>query len=299
MNYFRLSMRKALIQLHAAVFLWGFTGVLGRVITLDQTWLVWYRLLITAISLWILYFFLGKIRKLPLRSVMYIGGIGLVQALHWVAFYGSIKYANITIALTTLSTSALLASIIEPLLLKKRMDPVEIFLGLFAIAGIIIIYNTHIEFSIGIIIGLLSALLTVIVSVLNKKIIDQYKPEQITLYQLTGGFVGLSILLPAYQYFFPEQHTTPNYMDWLWLFILSWVCTIFTFYLYIRSLKKISAFTMNLTLTLEPVYGILLAFLLYHENKNLSDWFYLGFALISVAVAFHMLRLIRRRVSSE
>ena len=286
-------MRKALIQLHSAVFLWGFTGVLGRVITLDQTWLVWYRLMITAVSLWILYFFLGKIRKLPLRSVIYIGGIGLIQALHWVAFYGSIKYANITIALTTLATSALLASVIEPLILNKRVDAVEVFLGLFAIAGIVIIYNTHIEFSIGIIIGLVSALLTVIVSVLNKKIIDQYQPEQITLYQLSGGFIGLSVLLPIYQYFIPEQHTVPTAADWLWLFILSWVCTIFTFYLYIRSLKKISAFTMNLTLTLEPVYGILLAFLLYKENENLSNWFYLGFALISVAVTFHMMRLIR------
>jgi drug/metabolite transporter (DMT)-like permease len=288
-------MRKALIQLHSAVFLWGFTGVLGRVITLDQTWLVWYRLLITAVSLWVLYFFLGKIRKLPFRSMLFISAIGFLQALHWVGFYGSIKYSNVTIALTTLSTTALLTSLIEPLLLKKRIDPVEIFLGLFAIAGIIVIYNTHIEFSIGIIIGLISALLTVIVSVLNKKIIDEYKSEQITLYQLTGGFVTLSILLPFYQYFFPEQHFIPTTMDWFWLFILSWVCTIFTFYLYIRALKKISAFTLNLTITLEPVYGILLAFLFYKENENLSNWFYLGFLLISVAVLFHMMRLIRRR----
>jgi drug/metabolite transporter (DMT)-like permease len=286
-------MRKALLQLHTAVFLWGFTGVLGRVITLDQTWLVWYRLLITAISLWVLYFFLNKIRKLPLRSVFFIGCIGLIQALHWVCFYGSIKYANITIALTTLSTSALLASVIEPLLLKKKFDLVEIFLGLFAIAGIIIIYNTHIQFSIGIIIGLLAALLTVIVSVLNKKIVDNYQPEQITLYQLTGGFVGLSLLLPVYQYYFPEKHFAPQPMDWLWLVILSWVCTIMTFFLYIRSLKKISAFTMNLTLTLEPIYGILLAFLIYHENEKLSKWFYLGFGLIALAVAFHMWRLIK------
>ncbi len=279
--------------MHAAVFLWGFTGVLGRVITLDQTWLVWYRLLITAVSLWVLYFFLKKIRKLPLRSVFFIGCIGLTQALHWVCFYGSIKYANITIALTTLSTSALLASIIEPVFLKKRFDPAEIFLGLFAIAGIVIIYNTHLAFSIGIIIGLLSALLTVIVSVLNKKIVDRYQPEQITLYQLTGGFIGLSLLLPVYQYYFPEKHYIPQAMDWFWLVVLSWVCTIMTFFLYIRSLKKISAFTMNLTLTLEPIYGIILAFVIYHENKNLSRWFYVGFALIALAVAFHMVRLLR------
>jgi drug/metabolite transporter (DMT)-like permease len=291
-------MKKALLQLNIAVFLWGFTGVLGRIISLDQTWLVWYRLLVTVISLWILYYILGKIRKLPLKSVLFIGCIGFIQALHWVCFYGSIKYANVTIALTTLSTSALLASIIEPVFLKRKFDPVEIFLGMFAIAGIIIIYNTHLQFSAGIIIGLVAALLTVIVSVLNKKIIDNYQPEQITLYQLTGGFAGISLLLPLYQHYFPELHYIPTVKDWIGLFILSWVCTIMTFYLYIRSLKKISAFTMNLILTLEPVYGIILAFIIFRENKFLSNWFYAGFGLIALAVAVHMLRLITAHKSS-
>jgi Permeases of the drug/metabolite transporter (DMT) superfamily len=286
-------MKKALLQLNIAVFLWGFTGVLGRVITLDQTWLVWYRLIITVFSLWILYAIMGKIKKLGFRSMLSIGCIGFIQALHWVCFYGSIKYSNITIALTTLSTSALLASLIEPLVLKKKFDPVEIFLGLFAIAGIIIIYNTHLQFSVGIIIGLVAAVLTVLVSVLNKKIVDKYEPEQITLYQLTGGFVGITLLLPLYQHYFPTYNHFPTEKDWLSLFALSWVCTIMTFYLYIRSLKKISAFTMNLTLTLEPLYGIILAFLIYKENRLLSNWFYAGFALIALAVALHMYRLIK------
>lgn len=291
-------MKKALIQLHAAVFLWGFTGVLGRLISLDQTWLVWYRLLMTAVSLWVLYFFTRNLRRMPWRAALHIAFIGFILALHWVGFYGSIKYANVTIALSCLSTSALLASVIEPVFLKKRFEPIEIFLGLFAIAGIAIIYKTHLEFSIGIILGLVAALLSVLVSVMNKKIVGHYKPEEITLYQLTGGFLGLTLLLPFYQHFFPEQHTIPQPLDWLWLLILAWVCTIYTFYLYIRSLKMVSAFTMNLTLTLEPVYGILLAFLLFAENKHLSPWFYLGFALISVAVAFHMWRLVRHAAKS-
>lgn len=286
-------MKKALLQLHLAVFLWGFTGVLGRLITLNETWLVWYRLLITVVSLFILFFFFKKIKKLPLRSAFYIGGIGTIQALHWVCFYGSIKYSNITIALTCLSTSALLSSLIEPVALKKKFDAFEIILGLFAIAGILIIYNSHLNFSVGIIIGLLSALLTVIVSVLNKKMINQYKAETIALYQLTGGFIGLTFLLPVYHLFFPVLHSQPIAIDWLWLILLSWICTIFTFLLYINSLKKVSAFTMNLTLTLEPVYGIILAFLIFKENRYLSDWFYAGFGLISFAVAIHMWRLLR------
>lgn len=273
--------------------MWGFTGVLGRAITLDSVWLVWYRLLITVVSLWVLYAFFKRIRKLPARSVLSIGLIGTVQALHWVCFYASIKYANVTIALTCLATSALLSSILEPLLLKKRFDPFEIVLGLFAIAGIMIIYNTHLQFSAGIVLGLLAALLTVIVSVMNKKMVDNYPPEYIALYQLTGGGLGLSLLLPLYLYLFPAPMPVPEPMDWIWLLVLSWVCTILTFFLYIYSLRRISAFTMNLTLTLEPIYGIILAFIIYKENENLSNWFYLGFGLIVLAVAFHMWRLLR------
>ncbi len=271
--------------MHAAVFLWGFTGVLGRAIQLDSIWLVWYRILITVFSLWVLYYFMKKIRKISFSSALAIGGIGFILVLHWICFYASIKYANVTIALTCLSTTALLSSLLEPIVLRKRFDAFEIVLGLFAIAGIVIIYNTHVQFSIGIVIGLLSAVLTVLASVLNKKIIDKYQPEQITLYQLTGGFIGLSILLPAVYFLSPSTEIIPSAIDWLWLVILSWICTILTFFLYIRSLKKLSAFTVNLTLTLEPVYGIILAFIIYQENKLLSSWFYIGFALIAFAVA--------------
>ena len=286
-------MKKALLQLHAAVFLWGFTGVLGRAIELDSFWLVWYRLLITIFSLWALYFFQKKIRRMPLQSVLAISGIGFILALHWVCFYGSIKYANVTIALTCLSTTALISSVLEPLILGRKFDLLEIVLGLFAVAGIIIIYNTHIQFSVGIIIGLVSAVLTVLASVLNKRIVDKYQPEQITFYQLSGGFIGMTLLLPLYQSFFSSEVPTPSSTDWLWLVVLSWVCTILTFYLYIRSLKRVSAFTLNLVLTLEPVYGIVLAFIFYQENRFLSNWFYLGFGLITLAVIFHMWRLLK------
>ena len=187
-------MKKALLQLHSAVFLWGFTGVLGRAISLDAVWLVWYRLLVTVISLWGLYWAIGKIRKITFKAAMQLSGIGFILALHWVCFYGSIKFANVTVALTCLSTSALLSSLLEPIILRKKFDAFEILLGLFAIAGIIIIYNTHIQFSLGIVIGLLAAVFTVFVSILNKKIVDDYAPEQITLYQLTGGFAGLTLI---------------------------------------------------------------------------------------------------------
>jgi drug/metabolite transporter (DMT)-like permease len=273
--------------------------VLGRAITVDSTMLVWWRMLITAISLWILYLVQGKIRRMPLRSLISVSLIGTLLALHWVCFYASIKLANVTIALTCLSTTALIASVVEPVVLNRKFDPFELLLGLFAVAGIVIIYNTHIKFSIGIVVGLLAALFTVLVSVYNKKIVDDYEPEQITLYQLTGGFLGLTILLPVFRALFPAGITAPTAWDWVWLVVLSWACTILTFFLYIRALKKVSAFTLNLTLTLEPIYGIILAFIIYRENRNLSNWFYFGFGLIALAVALHMWRLIASAVKQK
>lgn len=287
-------MKKALLQLHTAVFLWGFTGVLGRAITLTSTMLVWWRLLITAASLWALYLVQRKSIRVERRTAVRLSLIGTLLALHWVCFYGSIKLANVTIALTCLSTTGFFAAVLEPIVLRKRFDAVEILLGLCAVAGIVIIYYSHLQFSIGIVVGLAASLFTVLVSVLNKTIVDKHPPEQITLYQLSGGFLGLTILMPLFRVVFPEPFAAPGPMDWLWLVLLSWACTVLTFFLYIRALKKVSAFTMNLSLTLEPIYGIVLAFLLYHEDKEMGRLFYLGFALIAAAVLFHMWRLIKK-----
>lgn len=286
-------MKAALIRLHIAVFLWGFTGVLGRAINLNEGWLVWWRMCITAVSLWILFYALKSIPRISTRNFLKLAVVGTVLALHWLTFYGSIKYANVSIALTCLSTTGLLSAVVEPMFFRRRINMYELLLGLFALAGIALIYVTNLSFSTGIYIGLISALLTVIVSVMNKKLITGYTPEVITLYQLTGGFLGLSIFLPVYDHLFPSVQKTPQHFDWLWLIILSWCCTILTFMLYIRALKKVSAFTVNLTLTLEPVYGIILAFALYHENKSLSKYFFVGFGLILVAVVLQMLRIVK------
>ncbi|MEP7318034.1 MAG: EamA family transporter [Panacibacter sp.] len=291
-------MKAALIRLHIAVFLWGFTGVLGRLITLNEGWLVWWRMFITAIALWIYFFFSGNIQKVSFRNFIKIASIGTILALHWLFFYGSIKYANVSIALTCLATTGLLSAIIEPLFFRRKINTSELLLGTFALAGIVIIYFSNLQFSVGIYIGLLSALATVIVSVLNKKIVGGYTPQVITLYQLTGGFLGLTLLMPLYNFFLNSNIQYPQQWDWLWLLILACFCTVLTFILYIGALNKVSAFTVNLTLTLEPVYGIILAFAVFQENKYLSNYFYIGFALILVAVLLQMKRVVKQNRSN-
>lgn len=292
------QVQAALLRMHVAVFIWGFTGVLGKAIQLNEGLLVWWRLLITVVSLWVLFYFMNWIRRIRRADFFRIAAIGTVLSLHWLCFYGSIKYANVSVALTCLATSGLFSAIVEPLFFRRRINRMELFLGLFALAGIAIIYYSNLKFSVGIYIGLAASLFTVLVSVMNKKLVEGYEPQTICLYQLTGGFLGLSILMPFYNYLFPATKMIPAGYDWLWLVILSWLCTIVTFFLYIFALRRLSAFTMNLTLTLEPVYGIILAFVIYQESKDLSDYFYIGFALILAAVLLQMRRLTRKAIGA-
>lgn len=287
-------MKPALIKVNIAVFLWGFTGVLGRAISLNEGWLVWWRMLLTVISMWIFFSLLKKIEKLTIRQFLSIGGIGVLLALHWLCFYGSIKYSNVSISLTCLSSSAFASAILEPMFFGKKINPKELLYGTLTIAGIVLVYYGNMHFSAGVYIGLAAMLLSVLVSLFSKRIVNDYKPETFVLYQLTGGFIGLSLLMPVYHHLFPAENIIPQKFDWLWLLLLAWVCTIFTFVLYTDSLKSISAFTANITLTLEPVYGIILAFILYKENKDLSSVFYIGFICILLAVILQTRSITRK-----
>src|SRR4051812_13855606 len=288
-------MKSALFKLHIAIFLWGFTGVLGSLISLNEGLLVWWRLLITVITLWLLSFRNKEIRKLNGTDFLKIASIGCLSGMHWLCFYGSIKYSNVSIALTCLATTALLSAFIEPLFFRKRISLFEICLGLLALFGIGLIYFSNLAFSTGIYIGLMGALFIVFASVLNKKYVTGYRPQTVTLYQITGAFICISALIPLYNHLFPAPSLLPSKTDWIWLLILSWFCTVVTYDLYISALKKVSAFTVNLTTTLEPVYGIILAFAIMHENKYFSHSFYIGFLLIIVSVIIQMLRSTRKR----
>jgi drug/metabolite transporter (DMT)-like permease len=288
-------MKNALIKLHAAVFLWGFTGVLGRLITLNEALLVWYRILITVISLYFLMRWKSELQRVSRKQLWQLFGIGGLIALHWVFFYGSIKYSNVSIALTCLSAAGLFTALLEPVMTRKQIVPAEIILGLVGIAGIYLIFHFDPQYKTGIIMGLLCTLISCIFSILNKKQVSYTAPKTMMLYELSGGFLILTLIMPLYLYAFPTEHLVPTTSDAIWLLLLSWVCTILAMDLSLQALQKVSAFTQNLTLNLEPVYGIVLAFVVYKENEHLSDGFYLGFALILAAVILQMLRILHTR----
>jgi len=289
------NLKKAFIQLHFAVLLAGLTGILGKLITLNEGLLVWYRLLLTAATLWILVFLRRQRIRIDRRDCWRIFGVGALAAMHWVAFYGSIKYSNVSVGLLCFSAIGFFTALIEPLLFRRRVDWVELCLGLLVMAGIFLIFKVDPHFKTGILVGLLSALLGSLFPVLNKRLLVRIPAETVTLYELSGGFLFLSILLPFYLWLFPVPSLLPGLSDWGWLLVLSWLCTVLAFNLSMKALTKISAFTVNLSYNLEPVYGILLAFLVFREDKHLNGGFYTGFFLIILSIVLQMMRLWRRQ----
>jgi drug/metabolite transporter (DMT)-like permease len=288
-------LKKAFIQLHIAVLLAGLTGILGKLISLNEGLLVWYRLLLTAPSLWLLALIRRQSVRIDRRDMWRIFGIGCIAALHWVAFYGSIKYSNVSIGLLCFSAVGFFTALIEPLVMRHRVDFVELFLGLLVIAGIFLIFQVDPHYKTGILIGLISSLLGSLFPVLNKRILRRIPPETVTLYELSGGFLALTVLMPLYLFLFPAPTLLPTWQDWGWLLILSWACTVLAFNLSMAALQKISAFTVNLSYNLEPVYGILLAFVLFREDKYMNHGFYVGMSLILLSIVLQTMRLWRRR----
>jgi drug/metabolite transporter (DMT)-like permease len=293
-----------IVYFHIAVFIWGFTGVLGRGIGVSAIPLVWWRLCISFITIAVLLNVIGNMvqKKLPQLFISKQSGLlpkitradalaimlpGFFLALHWACFYGSIKYANVSIALVCLSTSALITSVLEPLLFKKAIQVKEVMLGLLVVVGIFILYYHNVHFSTGIVLGLVSALLTVLASLFSKRIVHKYAPVQMLQWQTTGAFLTISAIAIVHVFYTGIASYIPSATDWVYLIILSWICTIFTFILWITSLQKLSVFTANIILALEPVYGVVLAFILYNEYKEVSEYFYIGFIIIMITVILH------------
>lgn len=291
-------MKRALLQLHLSVFLAGFTGILGKLITLNEGMLVWYRLLITVISMYILYRWQGMLKKLPAKAILQIGGTGFIVALHWIFFYGSIKYANVSIGVVCLSLMSLFTAIFDPLITRKKFDRMELLLSLLTVFGILLIFHFDTQYRTGIILGIFSAMFAALFTVLNKKLVVMYDAVNITFYELGIGFLGLTLLMPFYLYAFPVASLLPSLPDFGYLLILAWFCTILMYMLMVNALRKISPFTVNLCFSLEPLYSIILAFVIFRENDFLQGGFYAGLALILLSVALQMVRIYRQSRSS-
>lgn len=281
-------MKGALIKLHIAVFLAGFTGLLGVLINLNEGLLVTYRIAITVITLFFILLFTKQLKLLAFKNILQLISIGFLIALHWVCFYGSIKYANVSIGLVCFASTGLFTAIFEPIVVKRKFIASELLLGLLSLFSIYLIFHFNTKHRVGITLGIISAILAALFTVFNKKVISVAPAKTIMLYELSGGLAILLLCLPFYLKYFPAKYIIPTFSDIGWLLVLALLCTVLAMDLMLQALQKVSAFTQNLTLNLEPVYGIALAFIVKQENKYLSGSFYAGASLIALSVVIQM-----------
>lgn len=277
--------KKAYFQLHLAVLLYGFTAILGKLISLNAVVLVWWRVLLTSLSLLLLVNVIQLFRTMPRHLVLKLMGVGVLVGLHWITFYGSIKLANASIALVCFATASFFTALLEPLVLKQKVDWFEITIGIAIIPGMILIVN-GVDFSMieGFLTGLISAFLASLFTVLNKKYVDTVSAIRITFLEMSAAWLFLCLIVPFYLAFSDESVFWPSWKDLGYLLFLSLVCTTFAYVISLRALKHLTAFAANLAYNLEPVYGIVLAWLILQENQELSASFYWGVVLILATI---------------
>lgn len=278
-------MGKAYIQMHVAIFLWGFTGIFGRLISLQEYPLVWWRILLTVIALGLFLKVRKELEKASVKQMLRMGFVGGLIALHWVTFFGAIKYSNVSIALSALASTAVFTAILEPLGSRTKPKLTEILLGLTTLLGIYLIFRFQRLYAVGLGLGLISAFLCAIFTIQTKGLLKDHGPRNLLFYELLGGLATLTVLAPIYLYFFPAPTLIPSTSDSGYLLILSLVCTVYAMQLSYQALQHVSPFVMNLSVNLEPVYSIILAALIFQENKELNWGFYVGASIIILSVA--------------
>jgi drug/metabolite transporter (DMT)-like permease len=278
---------RALLQIHLCVVLWGFTAILGKLITLPALALVWWRMLMVVAVLGLLPRVWRVIRVLPARLVLAFSGIGIVVALHWLTFYGAIKLANASVAATCMAVGPIFMALVEPWVVRRRFDPRELAIGVAAVPGVaLVVGGTPAGMRAGIAIGILSALLVAVFGALNKRYVEHGEPLAMTAIELAAGLVFLTVVAqaapaPAFDLIRPQLR------DAVLLGVLAIGCTLVPFALSLAALKYTSAFSAQLALSLEPVYAIVLAVVLLGEQRELGAAFYLGVVIILASVLAH------------
>ncbi|MBU2998172.1 DMT family transporter [Cellulophaga baltica] len=270
---------KNYLHLHFIVFIWGFTAVLGKLISIDALPLVFYRMGIAVACIGLFIAFKKISLKISPKKIATMAIIGVVIALHWIAFFKAIKVSNVSIALATLATGAFFTALIEPFIYKRKMIWYEVAFGIVVIIGLYIIFNVETQYVEGIILALVAAFLASVFTLVNGKLITVEKPSIISFYELLFGFLFVAIYIGV-QGGFTNNFFKVSLNDWMFIVILASVCTAYAFIASVKVMKFLSPYTVMLTVNLEPIYGIILAFIFVGESEKMNPLFYIGALII-------------------
>lgn len=287
-------MKKPYLLLHIAVLLAGFTGIFGKLITLNEGLLTWYRVLFSSIFLFLIIKLFRANDRIPSKEKLNIAKVGWLLTAHWVFFYASIKYANISVGVVCYSLTSFFTALFKPMIDKKRFVLSEMLLSGITLLGISLIFHFDSTYQLGIVLGVLSSALAALYTIYNERLASRYDSRPINYYQMLGGTIGLGMLLPVYLYFFPVESVIPSWEDTFYLVLLSLFCTVGLYILVTEVLKKIPAFTVNMSFNLEPIYAIALAFLFFGEGKEVNFSFYVGLFFVMLSVVLQSLISVRK-----
>jgi drug/metabolite transporter (DMT)-like permease len=288
-------MKKSYLLLHTAVILAGFTGIFGKLISLNEGLLVWYRLLFSSIILFLIVKLFKISSSISNHEKFKIAKVGLLITLHWLFFYASIKYSNISIGVVCYCLTSFFTAVFKPLIDKEKFKLSELLLSTLTLLGISLIFHFDASYQLGIGLGVISSAVGALYTIYNKRLVKSYDSIIINYYQMIGGTIGLGTLLPVYLYFFPVESIIPSLKDALYLVILALFCTVGLYVAFAEVLKKIPAFTVNLTFNLEPVYAVIMAFLFFDESKEVNISFYIGLSLIITSVILQTLISVKKK----
>ena len=278
---------KDYFKLHAVILVWGFTGILGKVISISSVSIVWYRTLIAVVSLGVFMYFRNNSFKLSLKTLGQYLGVGVIVALHWVFFFEALKVSTVSVTLATLASATLFTSLLEPLFFRKKIVAYEIIFGLVVIGGLLLIFSFETKYQLGIMYSLFSAFCASLFTTLNGIFVSKGgSSTQITMYEMLGAVVIITIYLAAIGQINMETLGLMNngmesfYLDLIYLLILGVICTSIAFVISVDVMKKLSPFTVSISINMEPIYAIILALLFFGESERMSWGFYVGAAMV-------------------
>jgi len=290
---------KHYFHLHFIVFIWGFTAVLGKLITIDALPLVWYRMGIAALLILLVVSTKRYSLKVSKKTLVILALAGVALAVHWVTFFMAIKVSNVSIALATMSTGAFFTAILEPIWYGRKIIWYELIFGGIVILGLLLIFKVERQYALGMLLALLSAFMSVIFTLINGKLVMKEKPTLISFYELSIGVLLLSIFLGVQSGFTPDFFRLSQ-NDWIFIFILASFCTAYAFIAGVYVMKYISPYTVVLTVNLEPVYGIILAFIIFGDSERMNPMFYVGaFIILGTVIANGILKNKKRLKKQE
>ena len=295
-----MSLVKEYVELHFITVLWGFTAVLGLLIEIPVVEMVFYRTLVAAIGLFLLVYYRGFRFNIGTRAILKISATGLIFAAHWILFFASARESNASVSLVGFATTTFWISLLEPMVTKSKFRGFEVLIGVVIIGGIYFISKAEINYMLGLSLGIGSAILAAFFVVLNKNFIKKYNPFVITFYEMAGACLATVLFFPFYLKWISESgslNLTPNLLDWLYITILALVCSVYAYSIYVQLMEKLSAYAVSLVVNLEPVYGIILAVLIFGESEKMGSGFYIGSAIILGAVLSYP--LINKRMNGK